>query len=446
MQDNADFFQRDYFDQTTVHPIGVAALGVLAALVLLVPRKWAALPFLLLACFIPSAQRVVLVGLDFTFLRLLVMAGWIRLLTRREIAATWQAPDTVIVLWALARLAAYSLLRGDAQAVVYSTGQAFDALGLYFLFRNLIRGWPDIDRLVRVLALVAVPVALAFLLERSTGVNAFAQFGGVPEITMERDGKLRCQGAFDHPILAGCFFASFLPLLGALWWNRGRLLAATGIGGCLVVIFACASSTPVLAVGAGVFAACLFPFRSIMRWIALGAAVALIGLHLVMKAPVWHLISRIDVVGGSTSYHRYAIIDEAIKRFPDWALIGVRGTGDWGYYMFDVTNQYVAEGVDGGALTLALFVTMLALLFARAARLWRRHARSRGLLVFSWALGVALFVHSATFFAASYFGSILVAWHLLLATIVSLSEPRPVAAPSRALVAARPRVSGSGAG
>ena len=43
-----------------------------------------------------------------------------------------------------------------------------------------------------------------------------AAMGGVPEITVVREGRLRCQGAFAHPILAGCFWAEQLPLIAAL--------------------------------------------------------------------------------------------------------------------------------------------------------------------------------------------------------------------------------------
>jgi len=424
MQDDFQLFREDHFDHTTVHPIGLAALLVLIALVLFVPRRGVAIPFLLLACFIPSAQRVVVLGLDFTFLRLLFMAGWLRIITRRELGMRWQAPDVVIILWALTKLTAYTLLRGTPQSMLYATSQAVDALGMYFLFRNVVRGWSDVDRIARQFAWIVVPVTLAFAFERITGRNIFGIFGGVPEITEMRDGKLRCQGAFDHPILAGCFFAAFVPWMAALFWNRGRAEAVLGVLGALIVIVTCASSTPVLGLAAGLFAASLFFFRAYMRWIVLTAGVCIVGLHLVMKAPVWHLIGRIDIAGGSSSWHRFNLIDQSIQRFNEWALIGIEDTGHWGYYLFDVTNQYISEGVTGGVLCLCLFLLNLVLLFGRVGRLVHRSGRHTGQLIFSWALGVSLFVHAVNFIGVSYFGDILLCWYLMLATIVSLSETK----------------------
>ena len=43
-----------------------------------------------------------------------------------------------------------------------------------------------------------------------------------------------------------------------------------------------------------------------------------------MKAPVWALIQRIDIVGGSSGWHRYELIDQCIKHFSDWWLMGVK--------------------------------------------------------------------------------------------------------------------------
>ena len=59
---------------------------------------------------------------------------------------------------------------------------------MYFLFRCLVRTWEDVDRVVLGFIVISVPVAIFFLIERSTGRNLFAMFGGVPLITDIRDG------------------------------------------------------------------------------------------------------------------------------------------------------------------------------------------------------------------------------------------------------------------
>jgi hypothetical protein len=47
-------------------------------------RSQAILAIALVACLIPVAQRVVVAGLDFNMIRILILFGWVRLLSRNE--------------------------------------------------------------------------------------------------------------------------------------------------------------------------------------------------------------------------------------------------------------------------------------------------------------------------------------------------------------------------
>jgi hypothetical protein len=212
----------------------------------------------------------------------------------------------------------------------------------------------------------------------------------------------------------------------------GRLILVPGVVASMAVIVLCASSTPAVAVLVGCIAAAFFLLRRymrIVRWLALFLALAL---HLSMKAPVWHLISRIDISGGSTGWHRFHLIDQAIKRFDEWGLFGTPSTAHWGWGLGDVTNQFVLEGVTGGMLTLVLFIVLIALAFGECGRAWRRAVGDSWKVASAWALGVALTMHVANFLAVSYFGQITMVWYLELAMIASLSArrrviPRPAA-------------------
>jgi hypothetical protein len=164
----------------------------------------------------------------------------------------------------------------------------------------------------------------------------------------------------------------------------------------------------------------MFAFRKWMRPIRWALLVLLIALHAVMNKPVWHLVCRIDIVGGSTGYHRYRLIQGAVDFFPEWCLIGTRSTAHWGWRLYDVTNQYVLEGVRGGALTLALFIAMISVGFQQVGRIRRAVAGDRYKEVMAWSLGVALFVHCVNFIAVSYYGQIIAVWYLNLAVIASL--------------------------
>ncbi|HOW72108.1 MAG TPA: hypothetical protein PKY77_16035 [Phycisphaerae bacterium] len=377
-----------------------------------------------MACFVAPAQRIVVVGLDLNFLRLMVLAGWTRLVLRGEIGAfRWCRLDVLLVTWAASSTIAYTVLTGSVEAFINRMGMSYDAVGMYVLFRCLIRDWDDATTAVYGFMLVSVPILLCFAIEHASGYNVFAFLGGVPAITVIREGRLRCQGAFAHPILAGCFCASMTPLFVAQWWRARRMSLALGasVFSSLAIIVLCASGTPVTAVGFGLVGAAMFWLRFHMKWICAIAVGVTVGLHMVMKAPVWHLVSRLDVVSGNTSWHRYQVIDQAIKHFDEWWLVGSASISHWGVHAGDITNQYVLEGVTGGAVTLVLFLSIIFAAFGMVGRMWRVFQRDPYRLAFSWALGVSLFIHCTSYLAVTYFGQMIMVWYLHLAMIASLS-------------------------
>lgn len=415
--------QQEYHGQTTLHPVGAAAVLVLGIMLLVIDRRRAALPMMLIACFVSPAQRIVVLSLDFTLLRLMVLFGWARLCLRGELRPLRLGPlDYCLLAWTITRTLGV-FLRNDMTlgALLYGAGRSFDAVGIYFFFRVLIRDYRDVIDAVKNAALVAIPVALAFVVEKITAHNIFAIFGGVAENTWVRHGRLRCQGAFAHAILAGCFWGGLLPQFAALWWQQFRALAVAGVASALVIIICCASSTPAMAVIFGAMGALFFPVRGLMPFVRWGLFAGLLTLHLLMKAPVWHLISRIDVVGGSTGYHRYRLINEFVNRFEEWWLLGVRSTEHWG--IVDITNQFVKEGIQAGLLTLLLFLGTVALSFRGVGKILRRSEGDMGRLVLAWSLGVGVFIHVMNYLAVSYFGQIILIWYMHLAMIGSWSRP-----------------------
>ncbi len=424
------FGQAEYFDQTTLHPLGLTALLALGLLLVALPRRWALLPVIVMACFVAPAQRIMIVGLNFDLMRMLVLIGFARVVVRGEIRTLkWKPLDTAVTAWALAGTLAYTILWQSTDALVYQMGwKVFDGLFAYAVFRALVRDWADVRRAALAFAVVSVPVAMAFAVERATGRNAFAALGGVPEITVERNGRLRCQGAFAHPILAGVFWASVLPMMGALWFSglRWRWAAVVGLVCGLGIIMASASSTPLSAVILAGAAFAMWPLRDHMKAIRWGTLALLTALHLSMKNPVWHLLARVDFVGGSTGWHRFFLMDEFIRQVGQWWAVGMRGLLHED--LFDITNQYVLEGIDGGLITLGLFVWIIVRAFAGAGRLRKVSAVRTGEALMAWGLGVALWVHVTSFIAVSYFGQIKALWALQLAIVASMDPGKAAVA------------------
>ena len=54
-------------------------------LLLTLPRKWALLPILVMTCYMTMGQRILVLGLNFTMIRVLILLGWMRLIVRHEL-------------------------------------------------------------------------------------------------------------------------------------------------------------------------------------------------------------------------------------------------------------------------------------------------------------------------------------------------------------------------
>ncbi|MFN7141060.1 MAG: hypothetical protein ACK4UN_17155, partial [Limisphaerales bacterium] len=140
--------------------------------------------------------------------------------------------------------------------------------------------------------------------------------------------------------------------------------------------------------------------------------VLFVALAFLMEAPVWYLIARIDLAGGSTSWHRAELIHQAIRHFDEWWLIGTDYTRHWMAYGIewsedhvDITNHYITLGVRGGILLMGIFIIFLIRAFQALGRGMKAlqlsgDTQSEFLL---WCVGASLFLHAFTFMAISYF-------------------------------------------
>ncbi|MBL9078483.1 MAG: hypothetical protein JNL08_13320 [Planctomycetes bacterium] len=413
----------DFGGHQMVHPIGAAALGLMAVLALVVPRRWLCLPVVLMLCFIPAGQRLIIATLDFSFLRVLMIVVWARFFLRGDLRPiAWNHLDRALLLWAIVSVVTGTLQVMSAAAFINRFGLSVDAVMVYFFFRLVIGNYRDLLQIAGVFMVCSAVVLVFFVVENRTSKNMFAVMGGVPEFTDIRGGRLRCQGAFAHSILAGCFWACVIPFYFCRAWLRQQWLS---VAACIVfsvgIVVLSSSSTPIMALVFGAVAASAWFIRGALRWLRWFAVFGMCVLHVMMSMPVWHLIARVDLVGGSTGWHRYHLVDKTIHNFREWMLFGTPRTGHWGEGLHDVTNQFVAEGISGGALRLALFVAMLVYAFTGVSRSLRVQLGSRDYRLISWALGTGLFMHCMNFIGVTYFDQIVVLFQLNLAAIASLT-------------------------
>jgi hypothetical protein len=264
------------------------------------------------------------------------------------------------------------------------------------------------------------------MVEQLTGRNIFHVFGGVSELSQVREGRIRSQASFSHPILAGTFAATLIPLFIAMWKRNSlsKRFAVIGILAALVMIYACASSGPIFSLLAGLCVVCMWPLAPHMRKIRWIILLMLGGLQLMMKSPIYSLIARVPMMSGSTGGYRYMLLDAFFRHFKDWALVGIPSTWYWGEGLVDVTNHYIRIAVDGGLFSLLLFLTAIGFEFRQLGIGLRvlREKKAEADWFFMWCLGAALFSHLVSFISVSYFDQVIVPYYMVLAMIPALSH------------------------
>lgn len=397
------------------------------------------IPWLLIVFLVPFGQVVVLGGVHFTVYRIVVLFGLIRLSITASSARAgkfvggFSAIDIAFTLCALFSFIAFSVQWMETAALIKSLGNLLDGLGGYFVLRFLIRNSEDVLRAIKVFAYIALTLAICMTNEHFTHQNVFGLLGGTPLSVSMRDGKARAMGSFEVYITAGVFGATLLPLFMSLCSDaKTRLIALLGIVGGTVMTLTSSSSTPLLAYAAGIVGLCFWPFRRRMRAFRWGLVLILVTLHLCMKAPVWALIARIDLTGSSSGFHRYMLVDQCIRHFSDWWLIGVKNYNDWGFDTWDLSNQYVADALTGGLATLVTFVLVISRSFGQLGAARRRVEGDRKREWYLWCLCAALLSHVMAYLGIGYFDQMQVAWFTLLAIIGVAASEAPASSVSKA--------------
>lgn len=423
-------------ESDSLNSIGLGFIIAMSLLLLALPRRYALWPIFCGLCYMTLGQAVIVAGLHFYVLRLLILFGWVRIIIRNELSLAslrFTAIDKAIVAWLIAETCLYTASHGmTMEALVYRLGAAYNVLGLYGLFRILIRDHNDIVRAVAILAVLVAPLAMLMLYESLSGVNVFSIFGGVSLVSGLREGSVRSQGPFLHPILAGTFGATLIPLFASLWvcvrkekMRIYRIGAAIGLVCAHAIMIGAHSSGPLMAYMAIIIGILLWPMRKrmyVIRWAIIGGVVML---QLAMEAPVWYLIERLGNLTGASGHgwYRSALIDAAMSHVGEWWLAGTNYTANWGLPvlptepdMVDMTNQYLHVGVKSGLPSLILFVIVIYYAF-RAIGEALNQPGSPSMKKYLWCLGVALLGHVIAFINVAYFDQLIAAWCLVLAFI-----------------------------
>jgi hypothetical protein len=414
---------------TILHPLVAVLMLVAIVLILTLPRKRAIIPFFLAFFAIPPVQVIVLAGMHFTMLQILILTVLARMAAFRpssseeRFAGGFNGLDRVEVLWSLSALIIFSLQWLEMQAVIKGLGDLVVSLGGYLAVRFLIPDREAVRTTIKVLAVVCVVQGVCMVSEQYTVQNVFG-FLGASSPTI-REGHIRSEGLLGT-LYGGVFAGVLIPLFIWLWTEgKSRLAACAGLAGATAMVFSSHASTSWMAYGASLMGLSFWPLRKHMRLVRWGIVVLLVGLHLVMNGPVWSLIEKVDLTGGSSSFHRYMLVDNCIRHFGDWWLLGYKYYNNWGFDMWDLCNQFVVAAVTGGLVTLTIYIMIFSRSFGAIGTARKQVDGDRGQEWLLWCLGSALYANVVSSFGINYMVQLLMClFPLLVGTSVATFEAR----------------------
>ena len=411
---------------------GVILTAVFTLAVFALPRAIAGWAFVAAVFYITQGQTVD-IGINFMAIRFVEVAAFLRVAFRQEFSfRRMSSVDRWLVAFFVC-FCAFEFLR-TGTVIPYSIALGVDGFLVTFAFRGLLQTPDEVRRFLQGMAFLLVPIAVVMAVESMNGRNLFAVMGGVPEVSLLREGHYRAQASFRTAITAGSMGAVFFPLfMGAAFDRSSRWWAIIGAGASIAILVASRSSGPLMAFVAGIGAWLCWRIRARMRLVRWVIVVSVVALHFAMKAPVWYIFDRMSGLIGGGGWHRSNLIDQFVKHFSEWWLVGMPylDTADWAATQIpsggtDVTNYFVSIGIGGGLVTLLVFIVVLVKAFSLVGH-GLNELRSRGPKSYLteallWGAGAAVFAHTVNILSVTYFDQSYVIWYLHLALASGLAQ------------------------
>jgi hypothetical protein len=416
-----------------MNPIGLVFTVVASAFLLTLPKRLASIPLLMGALYMTRNQVLDIGPAHLNVVQILVTVGFFRAVLKGEsIARRMNNVDRMLILWALWLIGSSASHTSDAW--VFRAGMVWTELGCYFLFRIFVQDAEDVQGIFKVLCVVLVPLAVLMLLEKAMGRNFFGILVGASEVVDFRHGHFRARGPFAHAILAGAVGATCFPMALYLW-KKYHKHALAGLFATVGIVLASTSSGPIMMVLFILFGLVIWKLRKYLRAIRWLTLTAVIALDAVMKDPVYFLMARIDISGGSTGWFRARLIQSSIKHLDEWWLAGTDHTRHWmssgipvSSVSTDITNHFLGMGVRGGLPLMFLFIMVLVAAFNAVGEALRENAgTSTEHRFLIWTLGAILFGHVWNFFSISLYDQSVVFFYLILASIGAVQVTKPYA-------------------
>ncbi len=316
---------------------------------------------------------------------------------------TW--PDLFVAGAAAWTTLALFMTSDQTDAITSSVAQVTDTALAYFFARAAFRTLRDV-RIFLLLMLPGLAVMGGILVLESITHNHilqpfFAQFtGGGGNLKFdERMGLMRARGPFPHPILAGIFFASFLPL----YWLSGLRFWPFIIGiGAAVSSFFTVSSAALLALVVGT-ALVVYNWLSerianlSWRMFFIVGGLAAFVLEFGTKAGAFSILMRFASLNSSSAYNRVLIWRYGTQNVESNPWFGI-GYAEWerpSWMKGSIDHYWLLQAIQFGiipplliALTCAIAIYKLAQRSATSNLIDARFERGIAIAMAVFAFGV----------------------------------------------------------
>ncbi|TNE29436.1 MAG: hypothetical protein EP350_09795 [Alphaproteobacteria bacterium] len=418
---------------------GVGARGVDAGMLGLTPF----LIMLYSAC-LPQEVRLVVGGLSIYPYRMaaFVLLPWLlNRLFRGQIRLT--AIDAMVLAGALWMQISFIVFYGATEGLVRGGALLIDILPPFFVARICVRSPLDLRRIIVLAVPVLIFVGVSMLIESISGQAlirpwAASQFGplssyenGVEVGLFDgafdyRLGMLRAAGPFPHPILAGLFLASFLPLI--LQGGLKRWPLYFGVLAGMLAVFSISSAAWLSLVLALVLVAYdrIQQKVEILNWQGglVAGGIVLIGLQAASQSGLISVLIRFTLNPG-TAYYRKMIWDfgiRSVERNP-WFGIGYTDFERATWMTNSVDNHWLLLAIRHGFLPSVLFLAVCGVLIFRLSATSLSLAEpDRRLFV---GVAIALFALVLAGFTVAFVGGMHTWLFLLLGAATSVSFAIP---------------------
>ena len=349
----------------------------------------------------------------------------------------WSALDTWVFVYLLAISFGIPVILYKQPTMMILTNRSgflTSTFLAYLVGRFCITNREDMITATKWIAMALVPLAVLGVSESLTGQKPFVPlkqymtwFDPAKGATDIRFGFHRAEGPAGGPIFWGTTFAMFLPLVYCLrhehgyWRPTAYLLSGVVIVGALSSM----SSGPLMSVIVAVIWLSLEHRKQWIKPLLIFAAICCVLAAIGSNRPLHYVLTSYGNILGGSGWHRAKLIDLAIEHFDEWWLVGYQGQDPgwgnelWGEYS-DITNQYIATGVEYGMPGVIVLCGMLACAIRQLHRAYNA-TEDPVLNSWIWALSSIIVVMIVAFTNCAFFNQISSYFYGILGIVSSVS-------------------------